>query len=276
MEGVSRIIPRVAAGDKTSVNWFNLRLLWLLILREIKLRYTQTLGGFLWTIIQPLALTCVFTMLFSKTLGITAGFATAMPYPVFALIGVLPWTMFSTGLTRSTCSLVNDWPLVKKSALPSILLPLAGAISPVMDFVVSFVLIIILMAYWHLPFSYTMLAVPLMLLVGMAFCVGLGLWLSAVNAWYRDVGWGLPFAIWMGMLVSPVAYSASMVLERSRWAFFYTLNPIAGTIEGCRWAILGSAFPTTILWHSALVALVVLVTGVLFFRSQVKVLADIV
>jgi lipopolysaccharide transport system permease protein len=276
MGEMSRTIPHSATGDDTSVSWYNVRLLWLLILREIKLRYTQTIGGFLWAIIQPLALTCVFTLLFSRTLGITAEFVTGMPYPLFALIGVLPWTMFATGLTRSTCSLVNDWPLVKKSALPRILLPLSGAISPVVDFAVSFVLVFALMLVWRVPFRLTILVVPLLLSLGVAFCMGLGLWLSAINARYRDVGWGLPFAIWMGMLVSPVAYSSSLVLERSRWQFFYTLNPMAGTIEGCRWAILGYPCPTAILLRSAVVALVVLVTGLWFFRTQTKVLADII
>ena len=254
----------------------SVRLFWLLVLRDIRVRYTQTIGGFLWTIIQPLALTCVFTMLFSKTLGLTAAFATAMPYPLFALIGILPWTMFATGITRSTSSLVNDWPLVKKSALPRILLPLSGAVAPVVDFAISFVLVFVLMLYWDVPFRITMLAVVPIVLLGVVFCVGLGFWLSAINARYRDVSWGLPFAVWMGMLVSPVAYSSSLVVARSRWEFFYTLNPIAGTIEGCRWAILGYDFPGVILWRSGVVALVILVSGFYFFRSQNKSFADII
>ena len=276
MQSVSRNVAEAGENRKDLTNGFSGRLLWLLILRDIKIRYTQTLGGFLWTIIQPLALTCVFTMLFSKTLGLTAAFATAMPYPLFALIGILPWTMFATGLTRSTASLVNDWPLVKKSAIPRILLPLSGALAPVVDFAISFVLVFALMLYWDVPFRCTMLAVVPLMLLGLTFCTGLGLWLSAINTRYRDVSWGLPFAIWMGMLVSPVAYSSSLVVERSRWEFFYTLNPIAGTIEGCRWAILGYDFPGVILWRSGVVALVILVSGFYFFRSQNKSFADII
>lgn len=277
MRGASvAVITRAGERRSDLTGGFSWRLFWLLILRDIKVRYTQTIGGFLWTIIQPLALTCVFTMLFSRTLGLTAGFATAMPYPLFALIGILPWTLFSTGLTRSTSSLVNDWPLVKKSAIPRILLPLSCTVAPVVDFAVSFVLVFALMLYWGVPIRYTVIFVIPMLALSLAFSAGLGLWLSAINARFRDVSWGLPFAMWMGMLVSPVAYSAALVLERSRWAFFYTLNPMAGTIEGCRWAILGSAFPTEMVLRSAVVTLVVLVTGIWFFRSQNKSLADII
>jgi len=251
------------------------RLFWLLTLRDIRMRYTQTLGGFLWTIIQPLALTLVFTVIFSRTLGITSG-DSSVPYPLFALTGVVPWSMFSTGLTRSTSSLVNDWPLVKKSAVPRMLLPLSSAVAPVVDFAVSCLLIVALMVYWRVPVRPAILAVLPVLAVGVCFAAGLGLWLSAINARYRDVGWGLPFAVWMGMLVSPVAYSSSMVIGHSRWEVLYTLNPMAGVIEGCRWAILGGDFPGPMLMRAVGIALVVVVLGVLFFRTQERSLADVI
>ena len=251
------------------------RLFWLLVLRDIKIRYTQTIGGFLWAFIQPLALTLVFTLVFSRTLGISTG-PEAVAYPLFALTGVLPWTLFSTGLTRSTYSLVNDWPLVKKSAVPRILMPLACAVAPGLDFGVSLVLVVPLMVYWHVPITARVVAVVPAASIAMVFAAGLGLWLSAINARYRDVGWGLPFVVWMGMLASPVAYPSSMVVGHSRWQALYTLNPMSGAIDGCRWAILGGDFPAGMVLMSAGVAVVVLVTGLLFFQTQNRSLADVI
>lgn len=251
------------------------RLFWLLVSRDIKVRYTQTIGGFLWALIQPLALTLVFTMVFRRTLGISTG-PESVPYPLFALTGVLPWTLFSTGLTRSTYSLVNDWPLVKKSAVPRVLLPLACAVAPGVDFAVSFLLVLPLMVYWHMPLMARIVAVVPAALIAMVFAAGLGLWLSAINARYRDVGWGLPFAVWMGMLASPVAYPSSMVVGHSRWEGVYMLNPMAGAIDGCRWAVLGGDFPGVLVLMSATVALGVLATGLLFFWSQNRSLADVI
>lgn len=243
------------------------RLLYVLIVRDVKLRYKQTAGGFLWAILQPLMLMAVFTLLFSRILGVESD----VPYPLFAFAGLLPWTVFSTGLTRSTTSLVTDALLVKKSNVPRILLPLAGVLAPLADFAPGFLVFLGMLLYWGVFSATILLALPF---VGLAcvFAFGLGLWLSAINVEYRDVAWALPMLVWMAMLVSPVAYGTA-ITQASNWYWVYELNPMAASIEGFRWAAFGGPFPE--IWKSSLLSVLVLVSGWWFFRRREKIFADV-
>ncbi len=245
----------------------DMRLLYVLIVRDIRLRYKQMAGGFLWAIIQPLMLMAVFTLLFSRVLGIQSD----VPYPLFAFAGLLPWNVFATGLTRGTTSLVNDALLVRKSSVPRILLPLAGIIAPLVDLVPGFGLFLVMMIYYGI-FPWTVVFVPLFVLLACVFSLGLSLWLSAINVEYRDVAYVLPLLVWMAMLVSPVAYGSQ--LAQGPWRWVYEINPMSSAIEGFRWAALGTAFPT--IWKSSILSFVVLISGWWFFHRRERIMADVV
>lgn len=247
------------------------KLLWTLIQRDIKLRYTQTIGRYLWAIGQPLAIMAVFTLLFNHVLQVES----SVPYPLFCFAGLMPWAIFSSGLMQGTTSLVRDSRLIKYSRVPRVLLPLAAALAPLADFWVAFLIFLGMMVYWGAAFSVTMLAVIPLAFLAVAFSLGLSLWLSAINIQYRDIGLIMPFLVSMAMLVSPVAYSTSLT-QGSQWSWVYAINPMSGAIEGFRWALLGYDFPGAILWKSGLVSLAVLVSGLWFFSKREPIFADVV
>lgn len=253
--------------------WDNRRLLYVLTWRDVKARYKQTFGGFLWAIIQPFMYMVVFTVLFSKVLNVSSY---GIPYPIFAYAGLLPWTAFASGVQRSTNSLMQDSAIVKHLYVPRLLLPMAAGITPVVDFAIGFVVLIGMMIwYGYVPGPEVLLILPFLGLA-MLFAFGLGLWLSAINVQYRDVNWGLPHLIQLGLFISPVAYGASMA--KGSLYFLYQLNPMAGVIEGFRWALLGMELPGmwTLLACSAAVTAVVLIGGLAFFAKREPMFADVV
>jgi lipopolysaccharide transport system permease protein len=250
----------------------NIRLLWVLIERNVKLRYQQTALRYAWALVSPLAMMIVFTLLFQKVLGVQHS---DVPYPLFCFCGLMPWTVFSAGLLQSSNSLLIDARLIRFSTVPRILMPMAGAISPVSEFIASFAVFAAMMLYWGQAWSPAALAVIPLLVMAVMFSCGLGLWLSAINVQYRDIGLLLPFLLYMAMLVSPVAYGTTAV-QGSQWEWVYQINPMAGVIDGFRWALLGLPFPGETLWKSGLVVLGVLVSGVVFFRKRQPMFADVV
>lgn len=242
-----------------------------LVNRNIKLRYKQTLGRYSWAILQPLAVMLVFTILFNKILQVDSP---NTPYPLFCFAGLMPWAIFSTGLMSGVNSLVTDSRLIRYSRIPRIFLPLSATLSPLADFGISLLILLGLMLYWSTPFSVSILAIIPLSLLTVMFSFGLSLWLSAINIQYRDVGLAMPFIISMAMLVSPIAYSTSLT-ENSQWAWAYAINPMAGTIEGFRWALLSSPFPAEILWKSGLINMATLITGLWFFSKREPIFADV-
>lgn len=252
--------------------WAYRELLYFFTWRDIKVRYKQTIFGFAWAVIQPLFMMIIFSLFFGTLAKVPSE---NIPYPLFSYAGVLPWTLFSEGLTRSSNSLVQDANLLQKVYFPRMLMPLSGILSPVVDFAIAFVVLIALMLYFsHYP-AITMLGIIPFLILELMLALGIGLWLSAINVEYRDVRYAIPFLIQLGLFASPIVYPVTFVPERFQ-AVYGLLNPMAGIIEGFRWAILGTKPPSYLLIASVAIIIVILISGAFYFRRREKAFADVV
>jgi lipopolysaccharide transport system permease protein len=239
--------------------------------RDIKIRYKQTALGFLWAIIQPLFMMIIFTVFFGRLAKIPSD---GIPYPLFVLAALLPWTLFAEGITRSTSSMITNANIMTKVYFPRLIMPFSGVLSPLVDFVFSFSILIVMMALYGFVPTPNILFLPLFILLALATSLGLGLWLSALNVQYRDFQYTIPFMIQLGLFASPVVYPASLVPESVR--FLYGLNPMAGVIEGFRWALLGAEMPGAMILVSVGVVVVLLVSGAFYFRKMEQYYADVV
>ena len=252
--------------------WAYRDLLFFLTWRDISVRYKQTILGAAWAVIQPLMSMVVFTIFFGRLANIPSE---GVPYPIFSFAALLPWQYFSTAVTSSSNSLVGSANLLSKVYFPRLLIPFASVLPPVIDFAIAFVVFVILMFVYGVGLTWQIVCLPAFLLLSMAVALGTGLWFSALNVRYRDVRHVTPFILQFGMFVSPVVYPSSLLPEK--WRLLYGLNPMAGAIEGFRWAVLGD-YPLSggMLALSVLVALSLLVTGLLYFRRTESTFADIV
>jgi lipopolysaccharide transport system permease protein len=276
-------VVRVRAGQGwRALNLFELwryrELLWFLALRDIKLRYKQTALGVAWAVIQPLLSVLVFSIFFGALAGVKSD---DLPYPLFSLTAMLPWQLFSYALTQSSNSLVAEQRLITKVYFPRLVVPIASVLSGLVDFAVTFVLVLCFMAWytWTGAFvpawSWALLALPVLVLFAVATALAVGLWLAALNVQYRDVRYTIPFLAQLWLFATPVAYPSSMVPER--WRPLYGLNPMAGVVESFRWALLGSgAVDWSMLGVSALVVILLLAGGLFYFRRLERTFADVV
>ncbi len=239
--------------------------------RDIKIRYKQTALGFLWAIIQPLFMMVIFTVIFGGFAKIPSD---GIPYPLFSFAALLPWMLFSEGLTRSTMSMVSNASIMTKVYFPRLIMPVSGILSPLVDFAVSISILVIIMAFYGFVPTMNVIFLPFFILLALATSLGVGLWLSALNVKYRDFQYTVPFIIQIWMYASPVVYPASIVPESLR--FLYSLNPMAGVIEGFRWALLGTAMPGPMILVSVGVVILLLVSGVFYFRRMEQYYADVV
>ncbi len=252
--------------------WEYRELLYFLTWREIKVRYKQTVIGLAWAVVQPLFMMLIFTLFFGKLAGIPSG---GIPYALFTYAALLPWTLFANGVTRASNSLVQDSNLIQKVYFPRLVLPLSSILSPLVDFGIAFVVLIGLMFYYGYIPGLNMLWLIPFLLLELMLATGLGLWLAAINVEYRDVGYVVPFLIQLGLFASPVIYSSTFVPARFQ-AAYGLLNPMSGIIEGFRWAILGTQPPSYLVLASAAIILVMLISGLFYFRRREKAFADVV
>ena len=251
--------------------WQYRDLLYFLTWRDIKVRYKQTAIGILWVLIQPVGMTLVFTVFFGMLANLDSD---GLPYPVFAMAGLLPWQLFSRALTETSQSLVGNERLITRVYFPRLVIPLSVIIASLLDFVIAFGLLIVLMAVYGVAPTLTVLTLPLFLLLIVATTLGVSLWLSALNVEFRDVRYAVPFLTQFWLFVTPVAYASSLVPDR--WQVVYGLNPMAGAVRGFRWALLGvesSLGPMMIV--SVVVAVVLLVTGAMYFKWREHALADV-
>jgi lipopolysaccharide transport system permease protein len=259
--------------------WFDLRLkelwdyrelLYFLVWKDVKIRYKQTAIGVLWVILQPLLTMLVATLFFGRLAKLPSA---GLPYSVFCFAGLVPWTYFSTALVATTNVMVDNQRLITKVYFPRLILPVSCAVSGLVDFFIALgVLFIYTFAYGIHPTS-TVLFLPLFLLLAIFTVLGVGLWLSALNALYRDVRYLIPFIVQFWTLASPVYYSSAMVPQRYRW--LYGLNPMAGVIDGFRWALTGAGHPPgAILLASVAMVGVVVFGGLLFFNRMEVSIAD--
>ena len=250
--------------------WAYRELLYFLVWRDVKIRYKQTAIGVLWVVLQPVLNTLVFTLFFGRLAKLPSD---GLPYLVFYFAALIPWTYFATSLTSTTNVVVESQQLITKVYFPRLILPISSVLSGLVDFAIGFVMLVIfalayhirptLAAFWLLPF----------LLLAIFTALGVGLWLSALNALYRDVRYVIPFVISFWMFASPVAYASSLVPARWRW--LYGLNPMAGVIDGFRWAITGRGqAPGLLLLVSACAVVLVLLGGVFFFNRMETTIAD--
>ena len=251
--------------------WAYRELLLTFVSRDIKVRYTQTMLGAAWAIIQPFFMMVVFTLFFGRLAKIPSE---GLPYPIFSYAALLPWTLFAEGLTRSTNSMVTNANIMNKVYFPRLVLPIAGVISPLVDFLIAFMILIGMMAYFGYVPTINIIWLPAFILLAIATALGVGLWLSALNVQYRDFQYTLPFIIQLWLFASPVVYPSTILPEPYR--IIYGLNPMAGVIEGFRWALLGTSPPSSLIIVSIVAVSTILITGAFYFKHMEKIFADVV
>jgi lipopolysaccharide transport system permease protein len=252
--------------------WRYRELLVVLMLRDIQVLYKQALLGAAWAILQPLFAVVIFTIVFGYFARMPSE---GIPYPVFAFAGVLPWTYFAEAVRRSGTGLVTDAELVRKVYFPRLIMPLANVISPLLDFLIAFVVLLILMAFYGIAPTWKILVIPPLMAIAALLALSMGLWLGPINVRFRDVKHTLPFLIQIWMYASPIVYPLSMVPEQ--WQGLYSLNPMVGVIEGFRWAVFNQGEPNfTALGVSGLVILFLLAGGLVFFRRMERTFADVI
>lgn len=252
--------------------WEYRELLYFLTWRDVKVRYKQTALGAAWAIIQPLLTMTIFTVIFGNFAKIPSD---GLPYSIFAYTALLPWTYFAQAISRSGASLVGSANLITKIYFPRLIVPISAAVAPLVDFAIAFVILLGMMAWFGIAPNWGVLILPLFLLLAFVMALAVGLFLSALNVRYRDVGHTIPFLIQFWMYASPVAYPVSLVPER--WRPLYSLNPMVGVIEGFRWALLGKERPDfVVITASAVVIAALLTGGVIFFKRIERRFADVV
>ena len=252
--------------------WEYRELLYFLVWREVKIRYKQTALGVAWAIIQPLFTMVVFTVVFSRFGKMPSD---GIPYPVFSYCALLPWQLFAFALTESSNSVVANQRLLTKVYFPRLIMPMASVCVGLVDFSVSFVVLIGLMIYYGITPGVALATIPLWALLAVVTALAVGLWLSAMNVKYRDIKYTLPFLTQIWMFATPVAYSISIVSPS--WRPLYALNPMVGVVQGFRWALLGTGGGSAgTVAASVGVVLVLLVSGLFYFRRMERTFADIV
>jgi lipopolysaccharide transport system permease protein len=252
--------------------WDYRELLWALTLREVQLRYRQTFLGVTWVIIQPLITTAIFTVIFGRLIGVQSE---NVSYSLFAYAGLLPWNVFSQSLQRAGVSLTRDIRLITRVFFPRIIIPMSNSASTLIDFFVSFAMLIILLFIFKLQVSINILTIPFLLFFDMILSVGVGIIFAALNVFYRDFTYVLPFVIQVWMYASPLAYSSEIIPEK--WVWLYNLNPMVGIIDGFRWAIFGTTeFPLNSLICSVIISTLIFIIGLVIFRRLERSFADVI
>ena len=258
---------------------FNLRDLWeyrellyFLVWRDVKVRYKQTALGAAWAILQPFLTMIVFSIFFGRLAGVPSD---GIPYPIFTYTALLPWQLFSHALIESSNSLVTNERLLTKVYFPRLVIPISAVLGGLVDFGIAFVLLIVMMFFFGIVPTVAILTLPFFILLALALALAVGLWLSALNVQYRDVRYVIPFLNQFWLFATPIAYSSGLVPEV--WRAWYGLNPMAGVVEGFRWALLGKTGGTASLFIVSIVIVgALLVSGLAYFRRMEKTFADVV
>ncbi|MCB2213815.1 ABC transporter permease [bacterium] len=252
--------------------WRYRELIYFLTWRDIKVRYKQAVLGVAWAVLQPLLTMVIFTVIFGMLLNTPSQ---DVPYPLFSLTALLPWQLFASALQRSSVSLVGNANLLTKIYFPRLAIPLSSIFAALVDFMISFVVLIGVMIYYQYWPGWNALWLPLLVLLALLTALSVGLWLSALNVQYRDVQHMVPFIIQVWMYASPIVYPVETI-PAGIWRTLYGLNPMTGVIQGFRWALLGGAPPDLTMLISGAVVLVLLISGLFYFRRMEKTFADIV
>jgi lipopolysaccharide transport system permease protein len=261
--------PRLLAINLAEL-WRHRELLYFLVWRDVKVRYKQTALGAAWAVLQPTLTMVVFTLFFGRLAKVPSD---GVPYALFTYCALVPWTFFANGVTQSADSLVGNANLLRNVYFPRLAIPMASVLAGLVDLVISFgVLVVLLAAYGRVPTA-SVLWLPAFVLLALITALGVGLWLTALNVQFRDVRYVVPFLVQMWLFATPVAYPSTLLQEP--WRTVYGLNPMVGVVEGFRWALLGTATrPAPVIAVSAVMALLLLITGALYFRSMERTFAD--
>ena len=251
--------------------WHYRDLLYILTMRDIKVRYKQTALGAAWAIIQPLFTMLVFTIFFGRLAGMPSD---GLPYPLFAYAGLLPWTFFANSIGTSGNSLVGNSNLITKVYFPRMVIPIAAVAGGLIDLAIAFVLLVALMFYYGVGLSVNMLLIPIITILISLLATGIGMWMSALNVKYRDIRYVLPFVIQIGMFASAIIYPLSLVPEKWRWLM--ALNPIAALVEAFRDACFGNPFDWTSIGIATLVTFGILAFAAFYFRKMERGFADVI
>jgi lipopolysaccharide transport system permease protein len=252
--------------------WTFRELVYFLTWRDIKVRYKQTILGAAWAIIQPLVNMIVLTIIFGNLAKLSTE---GIPRPIFTFTALLPWGLFSKALSDAGRSMLSHRSMITKIYFPRLIIPLSSVMGGVVDFLIQFVILLIMMLYYRISPTIAIWSLPFFVLLSLATALGFGLWLSALNVLYRDVGYILPFLTQIWMLVTPVAYSVQEIPEK--YQLLYALNPMVGVVEGFRWALLGTQnAPGPVLAISSIFSLLILISGLYYFRRMERTFADMV
>lgn len=252
--------------------WAYRELLYFFVWGDLKVRYKQTVIGAAWAIVQPFFIMIVFSLFFGRLARISSD---GLPYPIFYYSALLPWMYFANALGQVTNTMVEHQGVITKVYFPRLILPFSAVLSGLVDFGIAFTLLVGMMLYYGIVPSWHALLVPGVLLLAVLTALGVGLWLSALNALYRDVRYAVPFFVQFWMFASPVAYPSSLVPNQWRW--LYGLNPMAGVIEGFRWALMGQGRPPDVLFAVSIAAVLFLIVGgIVYFRKIEGTIADVV
>lgn len=252
--------------------WRYRELLYFLTQRDVKVKYKQTVVGVLWVVVQPVATMLLFTFVFGTLAKLPSG---SIPYPLFTLTGLLPWQLFSSGLSGASGSIVGSSSLISKVYFPRLVIPLSAVIAGVIDLAVSFTVLIALMAWYGFTPGWALVSLPAWIALALLTAVGVGLWFSALNVKYRDVQFTIPFLMQFWLFATPIAYATSII--PSGYRLLFSLNPLTSVVDGFRWALLGRSpgFGSTFAGSLAVV-FVVLLSGLVYFRRTERTFADVI
>lgn len=267
----------IEAGSGLSNYWRDLwqyrELFYFLAWRDVLVRYKQTAIGVAWSVLRPLLTMIVFAVIFGKLAKLPSG---GVPYPLLVFAAMLPWQFFANSLSESSMSLVGNANLISKIYFPRLIIPAGSVIVSLLDFLISFVILVALMLWYGIGPTWHLLALPLLIVMAFAAAFGFGLWITSLNVKYRDFRYVIPFIVQFGLYISPVGFTSAIVPEK--WRLLYSINPLVGVIDGFRWSILGGS--TAIYWPGFLLSLaviaIVLITGVAYFRKVERKFADII
>jgi lipopolysaccharide transport system permease protein len=252
--------------------WEYRELLYFLVWRDIKVRYKQTILGASWAILQPLLTMVIFSIFFGRLARVPSD---GIPYPIFSYAALVPWTFFSNGVTQSANSLVSNSNMLKKIYFPRLTMPVGSILAGLVDLLLAFVVLIVMMVFYNRFPTVNIVWLPFLLLIALITALGVGFWLSALNVQFRDVRYIVPFLTQLWMFITPIAYPSSLLAEP--WRTLYGINPMAGVVEGFRWALLGTdTAPGPIILVSSIVALVLFISGMYYFRKMESTFADVV
>lgn len=252
--------------------WEYRELLYFLVWRDVKVRYKQTVLGVAWAILQPFLTMVVFSIFFGRLAGVPSD---GIPYPVFTYVALLPWQLFSHALIESSTSLVASERLITKIYFPRLVIPISAVLAGLVDFGIAFVVLIGMMLFFGIVPTVAIVTLPLFVTLALATALAVGLWLSALNVQYRDVRYIIPFLTQFWLFATPIAYPSSLIPEP--WRALYGLNPMAGVVEGFRWALLGKTGGTaSLLIVSTVIVAALLIGGLAYFRRMEKIFADII